>query len=388
MSGNILEISSRASRGGKRKIEIVLHKIHTDKNETNRNGLHWTEENTLRNIESVKGIPICAEFSDVNKEIPLGHGYTETIEIDGKNTPIFENSEVCGSIDHGEIREVEINGETIKALVGIGVLYEQRYPNFVSWVRNNVKTSTIDTSVEIVGYEENDNKIIYEDGKCNDEYRTPKDYQYSGTAIISVLPADSSAIVLECATAKESNKEEQTNMTEQEIMDCVKRAIEDVNSVKESYETKLSELNSILSEKEEKISEMNSQIEDVQKALEELKREQEATWAEREALEKELGMLKAEKRLSELNEALSKYSEEEQKFAESEINSFKEAPMDGDLDVIKSKICVGIVEKQKEDAKIAEQNAANNNVKDEIIDIFGEVNSSEEEENIEDDNIF
>ena len=58
--------------------------------------------------------------------------------------------------------------------------------------------------------------------------------------------------------------------------------------------------------------------------------------------------------------------------------------MDGDADAIISKICVNIVAKQMEDAKVAEQNSAKEYDK---VDIFSEVNSAEEEEN-EDVNIF
>lgn len=377
----ILEVSNRKSKGGRRRIEIVLHKIPSDEREVNLNGIHWSETNTLKNIETVKGIPICAEFASDDKEVPIGHGYTSTGMIDDKPSPFFENSEVCGYIDHGEIRDIEVNGSQIKALVGIGYLYEQRYPKFVQWVRDNVETSTVDTSVEIMGREENDNKIVYESGECSEDYRVPKDYVYSGTAIISVTPADSDAIVLECAEAKVKNKEDYS-MTEQEIMEIVKNAIADTSAIKEACEAKVTELNSALEEKEAKITELNATIEQIQKALSDLQKEQEGVWQEREALEKELGQLRAEKRLGELNDVLANYSEEELKYAESEINSFKEDPMNGSIDAIKSKICVAIVDKRNEDAKVSEQNSRR---EDETEDIFGEVNSVSEEE---DTNIF
>lgn len=379
----ILEVSNRKSKGGRRKISLVLHEIPSDERKVNRNGIHWSEQNTLKNIETVKGIPICAEFASEDKELPLGHGYTSTVEIDGKLTPVFENSEVCGFIDHGEVRDVEVGGETIRALVGVGYLYEQRYPKFVQWVRNNVETSSVDTSVEIVGYEENDNKIIYEGGECSEEYRCPKEYQYSGTAILSVLPADANAIVLECAEAKDKMKGEQL-MTEQEIMKVVVDAINETNSANADRQAEIDALNNTITEKDNQISELNATVEQVQQALADLQKEQEGAWEERRVLEEELGKLRAEKRIGELNEALADYSEEEKKYAEVEINAFMDAPLDGDIDAIKSKICVGIVEKNKADAKVAEQNSANDV---DAEDIFSEVNSFENE-NKEDDNIF
>ena len=42
----ILELSNRKSKGGRRHIEIVLHKIADKEDEVNRNGLHWSEVNT------------------------------------------------------------------------------------------------------------------------------------------------------------------------------------------------------------------------------------------------------------------------------------------------------------------------------------------------------
>ena len=384
----VLELSNRKSKGGRRRIEIVLHKIPSDESEVNRNGIHWSEKNTLANIETVKGIPICAEFSDSDKETPLGHGYTSTEIIDGKKTPVFENSEVVGYIDHGEIRDITVGDESIRALVGSGYLYEQRYPNFVQWVRNNVETSSVDTSVEIVGYEENDNQIVYEAGECSESYRCPKDYQYSGTAIISVLPADSNAIVLECAEANNQDKEDTYAMTEQEIMDVIKGALNETNTLKEAHQTEVDALNSTIAERDTTISELNATVEQVQQALKDMEAERDAWYAERAELEKTLGELKAKERLGELNEALAVYSEDEQKFAEVEINAFKENPVEGDLDAIKNKINAAIVEKRNEDAKIAEQNAAKQKENEKVEDIFSEVNSFSDENKEEDTNIF
>jgi hypothetical protein len=203
----ILEISNSTSKNGRRPIKIALHKIPSDVREVNRNGIHWSKTNTESNILSVNGIPICAEFNDDEKRVPLGHGYTSTERIEGKDTPLFENSVVVGTIQSGVVEDIEVDGETITALVGTGYLYDQRYPNFVQWVKENLALSQVDTSIEIMGKEENNNRIIYEGDECTDEYRIPQMYDYSGVCILSVLPADSSAIVLECASANKTQKE-------------------------------------------------------------------------------------------------------------------------------------------------------------------------------------
>ena len=101
-------------------------------------------------------------------------------------------------------------------------------------------------------------------------------------------------------------------------------------------------------------------------------------------MKEELAACKKKELNSAFDEKLSVYTDEQKACVESEINSYKENPMDGDADAIISKICVNIVAKQMEDAKIAEQNSAK---EDDKVDIFSEVNSAEEEED-EDVNIF
>lgn len=387
----ILEISSKNSKSGRRKIEMVLHKIHTQVQETNRNGIHWTEEHTLKNIESVKGIPICAEFVDDEKEVPLGHGYTATEKIDGVNTPLFENSVVVGVIDHGEIRDVVVNGETIRGLVGIGYLYEQRFPRFVKWVKEHVSLSKVDTSIEIVGTCEHGDKIVYE-GKCSDNFRVPSIYNYSGVAILSVLPADEDAVVLECAAANQKKKEENL-MDEKVLKELIVSTICETNGKKDELNSKIEELNAtickkeaVIAKKEEKIVELNATVEQLQKALDALNKEQEAYRAERNALEKELGELKSKAKIGELTTAIADFSDEEKKVAESDINSFKENPLKGNVELIVSKIYAGIGQASKKaakEARTAEQNAA---MESKNLDIFSEVNASVENE--EDINIF
>ena len=398
----VLEISSRKSKGGRRKIEIVLHKIHEEQSETNINGIHWSEENTRRNIESVSGIPICAEFTDDTKEVPLGHGYTSTERIDGKDTPLFENSEVVGTIDHGEIKILEVNGETIKALVGVGYVYDQRYPKFVSWVKENLALSKVDTSIEIMGLDENQNKITYVEEEPTENYRTPKDYDYSGVAILSIKPADSDAIVLECAQAKNQDKEEKLNMTEKEIMDAVQKAIVETNSVKDDMNAKITELNSSIEAKDAEIKELNEKL-DAEKAnntktVEDKESEINELTQKVSELEADLAKAKISEKLGELNSALDKFSDTEKEIAKddiekltSEINSAEKKEdlekVTSEINSIKSKICMNIVEAQKKaeaDAKVAEQNSANKN---ETIDIFSEINSDNTDDD-SDTNIF
>lgn len=397
MLGKILEISKQTSKGGRVPIKIALLKIHEDEKETNKNGLHWKEEYVLNAIDSVKLMPICASFCDETKSTPLDHGLTgEEIDNDGVREPLFENSETVGCFESANIEDVNVNGNDIRALVANGFLYNQRYPNFVKWVRQNKALGNVDSSIEIMGLETNDNKIVYEESEPKDEFRTPKEFVFSGTSILSVSPADDNAIVLEVAQ-KQENKEDKT-LDEKELKELIQSTISETNSKNEELLAKITELNStisekdsVIAEKEEKIVELNATVEQVQKALDDLKKEHEAYWAERDALEKELGALKAKARIGELNSAIEGFSDEEKKYAESEINSFNEKPLEGNIDAIVDKIYAGIGQASKKadaEAKVAEQNSAKENKDNEVIDIFSEMCSETQDDNEEDVNIF
>lgn len=394
MLRKILEISKQTSKGGRVPIKIALLKIHEDEKETNKNGLHWKEEYVLNAIDSVKLMPICASFCDETKSTPLDHGLTgEEIDNDGVREPLFENSETVGCFESASIEDVNVNGNDIRALIANGFLYNQRYPNFVKWVRQNKALGNVDSSIEIMGLETNDNKIVYEESEPKDEFRTPKEFVFSGTSILSVSPADDNAIVLEVAQ-KQKNKEDKT-LDEKEL---IQSTISETNSKNEEFMKKINKLNSTISEKDsviaekkEKIVELNATVEQVQKALDDLKKEHETYWAERDVLEKELGELKAKARIGELNAAIEGFSDEEKKFAESEINSFNEKPLEGNIDAIVSKIYAGIGQASKktsDEAKVAEQNFAKENKENEVIDIFSEMCSETQDNSEEDVNIF
>ena len=380
---HILEISKKANRAGRVPIKIALLKIHKDAEETNLNGLHWDETYVTNAIESLKMMPICAEFCTEDKEVPVGHGLTgsETNEK-GLDEPIFENSEAVGVIENGSIETVEINGEEIKALCGSGYLFNQRYPKFVKWVRANHALGNVDTSIEIVGLESNGNKIVYVEDKPKDEFRTPREFSFSGTAILSVTPSDSNAIVLEIAQKKEQ-EEKKIMFDEKEMREIIVSTITETNSKNEELTNKIKELNEVIKEKDDKIAELTKNAndkKDIDKEKDDKIQELNNKLAESES---KLNECKKAEQNSKLDKALESFSEEEQKFAESEINSFKEDPLNGDVNAIIEKIYSKIGQASKEaNKRISEQNSANN--KDEF-DIFSEVNSAED---VDDDTII
>lgn len=403
----ILELSSKSSKGGRRKIRMVLLTLHK-KDEKNLNGISWNEEYVLNNLDSIKGIPICASFVDSElKDIPLDHGYTETVEIgDGKSEPLFNNSECCGVIEDAKIEDLEINGEIKRVLVGYGYLFYQRYKNFCDYLKENILLSDVKSSIEIVG--KNGGSIIY-DGGYNKELRYPQVFDFSATAILGgvVKEADENCYVLEVAQKQEKLKEEKKNMEfdKKEFEEVLKSTLAEINSEKKSHDEEVSELN-------EKISGLNSQIEakdadiaarDTQIAelnakVEQMEKDMKKKDDEKEDLEKEVTKAKASEKLSEVEAALKDFSDEEKEVAKEDIKKLKDEinackkkselnNVTSEINSIKSKICMEIVAKQKQaesEARISEQNSEE--VK--IEDIFSEVCSEKYVDDDEEVNIF
>ena len=375
----ILEINKRISKGGRKNIRMVLLTIH-EEGEMNRNGITWVEQYVLDNLESIKGIPICATFLDEDKEDLYDHGYTETVESeDGKSEPLFLNSESVGVIEDAKIEVIEIDGETKKVLVGYGYIFCQRYPNLCE----KLESSKVKSSIEIMGTDENNRKIIY-DGGYKENGRKPMVFDFTGTCLLGVLEADENCYVLEVAENK--NKEEKLNMDENKIIEVIQKAITETNAVKADTETKIAELNSQIEAKDAEIKEANEAKEVAENNASEKDSKIAELEAENAKLKEELAACKKREACEAFDAMLVNYTDDEKKCVESEINAYKENPLDGNADEIISKICRNIVENQKKaeaDAKIAEQNEVKEN---ETIDIFSEVNSDEEKD--EDTNIF
>ena len=285
---------------------------------------------------------------------------------------------MVGTFESASIQDLTINGKPGIFLVAEGYLYNQRYPKFVDWIRENRATGHVDTSVEIMGLASNDNKIVYAEEYPTNAYRTPKIYAYSGCAVLSVVPADRQAIVLEVAQKHE--EERHMEFTIDDIKAVVAECLASIGMTQDQFDTQLAELNQKLEQHEATIAERDATIEELNNQLSEANARIEGF----AAVESELNELKKAQAISEMEQAIAEYSEDEQKFAESEINSYREDPLAGDIEAIKAKICVGIVEAQKEEARVAEQNEKH----DDNIDIFSEVNDSHEDDDDEDVNIF
>lgn len=379
------ELSSKKYKNGRRKFTAVLYKLQPPESvidgvgtQYNKNGLTFLEEYSSAQLESIKDMSVTVSFLDEERTQILDHGFTEMNTKDG--LPTFDNATTVGHFTKGYIDDVEINGEMVRCVLGDGFLDEMRYHAFIEKLDEDLANGdSIEGSIEIYRDEDHET-IVYANG-YRDKGRIPQYFIHSGWSMV-MNPADTNSQLLELN--ENPNKEEKNEMDENKIIEVIQKAITETNSVKADSEAKIAELNTQIEAKDAEIKELNEAKSVAEATATERDGKIAELQAENEKLKEEVADFKKKELNSAFDEKLSVYTDEQKACVESEINSYKENPMDGDADAIISKICVNIVAKQMEDAKVAEQNSAK---EDDKVDIFSEVNSAEEEED-EDVNIF
>lgn len=185
---------------GRTKIKMTALEIPKTISSWNENGITWIEEYINDNLESIKSASYKVCFIDDDKTIPSGHG---SMEYDEDGNVEFPDSDTVGAILDAYIEDKEINNETKKVLVTEGVLYKQSYPNFVEWLKTEIKNGTVYGSIEING--KGDSKtIVYANQSKNADGtpyfgRQPKFFDFTALAILSsfVEPSDKASQVLE-----------------------------------------------------------------------------------------------------------------------------------------------------------------------------------------------
>ena len=375
------ELSTKKYKNGRRPFTAILYELQPPEcvvedvgTKYNKNGITFLEEYCAEQLDSIKDMSVTVEFIDEDRTQICGHGMTGTQD----GMPTFDNATVVGHFTEGFITDIEVNEETKRVVAGKGYLDEMRYHAFVENLETELNNgNSIEGSVEIYKSEGNE-AIVYKKGYL-EKGRIPTQFIHSGWSMV-LNPADTTSTLVELNT--KNNKEDKKIMEfdMNEVKAVIQSTITELNSKETEFNNKVAELNQSIAEKDatiseqnEKIVELNATIEQVQKALDDLKKEHETYWAERDALEKELGALKAKARIGELNSAIEGFSEDEKKFAESEINAFNENPMDGNVDAIVNKIFAGIGQASKkatEEARVAEQNSAKDAT---VEDIFSEM---------------
>ena len=379
----ICEISSEAKIAGRRPIKVVLHEIFQDDSRWQENGISWSEEFTQKNLHSVVGMSIVAAFLSEDRDVPYDHGMTDIREED--NLPLFEDATMVGHFDHAYIDDVEIGGETKRCLIAEGTLDEMRYPRFVAWLREHMAESVVKGSVEIVGRAEYGGHIVYSGG-WKETGRIPQVYDYSGYAILSVKPADESAIVMEL-NQKKTNKGEEIvdENTKKELMAAISGAVSESNSKWDEYwarveakEAEITQLQADIKQKEAEIAQLRADLEAEQAAkalaengLAEANAAKDAAEAGLTEANAKIAEMENSKAKAELNAALADYTDEQKAVAQADIDAFNADPGSIEINAIVGKICAEIVRKTRE-AKVAETNAASQ------IDVFGMTDEPEQ----------
>ena len=382
----IFELSNKKYKNGRRPFTAILYELQPPDSvvddvgtKFNKNGITFLEEYASKQLDSIKDMSVTVSFIDEERTMISDHGDTG-IE-DG--LPVFENATTVGHFTKGYIDDVEINGETKRCVLGKGFIDEMRYKPFVETLESEINNgNSVDGSIEIYRSEGNEN-IVYKKG-WRPQGRIPTEFIHSGWAMV-LNPADVNSMLLEL-NSKEQKKEEIV-MNEKEMRELITSVITETNSKNDEFTKTINELNSTIADKDAQIADLNAKVEanatadaDKDAKIEELN-------SQVAELEAKLDECKKAEQNSALDKALEAFTETEQKYAESEINAFRENPIAGNVDVIVNAINAGIgkaVKAAEADAKVAEQNSTK---EDTDLDIFSEINSVEDTED-NDVNIF
>lgn len=373
----LFELSSKKYKNGRRPFVAALYELQPPEcvidgvgTKFNENGITFLEEYASQQLDSIKDMSVTVAFLDDERTMISDHGDTGTED----GLPVFENSTAVGHFTRGYIDDVEIDGRRKRCVVGEGLFDEMRYKPFIETLEVELNNGrSVNGSIEIYRSEGNES-IKYKKGWLP-EGRIPTEYIHSGWAMV-LNPADTNSTLLELNSQKE-NKEEKNTMDEKTMRDVIVNAINEVSSKNDELTNKIQELNDAIEEKDGKIAELTKDTDD--KKNEDKKKDDKIQELNNRIaeLESKLDECKKAEQNSKLDKALEVFSEEEQKFAESEINSFKADPLNGDVEAIIGKIYSGIGQAAKESAqRIAEQNSANNDAE---FDIFSEINSDEDD---------
>lgn len=379
----LFELSSKKYKNGRRPFSAALYELQPPESviddvgtKFNENGITFLEEYASKQLDSIKDMSVTVAFLDEERTMISDHG--DTGAEDG--LPVFDNSTTIGHFTRGYIDDIEIDGEKKRCVIGKGLLDEMRYKPFIETLEAKLNNGeSVNGSIEIYRSEGNDG-IVYKKGWLP-KGRIPTEYIHSGWAMV-LNPADANSTLLEL-NSKKQNKEENT-MDEKTMRDVIVNAINETNSKNDELTNKIQELNDAIKERDDKIAELTKNANDKKDADKEKDDKIQELNNKLAESESKLNECKKAEQNSRLDKALEPFSEEEQKFAESEINSFKEDPLNGGVDAIIEKIYSKIGQASKEaNKRVSEQNSANN--KDEF-DIFSEVNSAEDVD--DDTNIF
>lgn len=376
------ELSSKTYKNGRRRFKAVLYELQPPEcviNETgtkfNGNGITFLEEYAKNNLDSIEDMSVRVEFIDEDRTMICAHGLTGSLYDD---FPLFEDATVVGHFTKGYIDDIDFDGETKRCVCGDGFLDEMCYPQFVKALEEDLNNGVqVNGSIEIYKTENNDS-IVYKYG-YKDEGRIPTEYIHSGWDMV-IRPSDKSSKLFELNNLSKSKTGGDKKMDKEmldKISQMIKEAMSDFAKREQDLLDEISELKKDLNEKttevetkDTEIFDLNVTVEDLKKLKKKLEDDQEDYWKEREILEEEIVKFKIKEKLAELNKVKDEFTTEELNVAkkdieklEDNINACKKKEelntVSSEINSIKAKICMNIVDNRKQFVKKHEQNSMN-----------------------------
>lgn len=194
--------------------EYVAHVIHEDKTDSNKNGLNWQEKYVKNQIDSAVGMPI--KYSPDFDGVPTDHGYFEE-DIDGNIISYY--SEIAGHVTEAKVDIIP--GSDKRGLICTAYVDSIVHSDLANWLRSRFRDGkAINTSVEICGKkDENDNQLVIEyESTINKSPKIPKEFDYIGSAILGVEPADDYATFI---LINQKGEEEEIKLNLKEAIDKI-----------------------------------------------------------------------------------------------------------------------------------------------------------------------
>lgn len=402
---HVVELSS-APINGRRLVKFVLHTIHQSEEEHQSNGITWLEEYVQENMSTVNQMSLVAEFLDNKQDMPHGHAFEGT--ENGK--PVF-SSAVTGSFGDPKIETININGVAERVLTAVSTIDEQRFPNFVAWLQNELSEGrSVKGSVEICSRVPGET-ITYLDG-WKPIGRIPTKYVYSGFCVLGgVDPADGNCVLLELNNAnpptldtiksqiaslgtqvRSNNLNDFNSIMAQisglELNKSTEKSVssksknnnkEEINMDKKEFETLLADMKTQLIAElnqvgggDDDVREVCAERDSLKLKVAELEAKIEKMTSEKNEADAEVTKLRNDTLVAELNSHLAQFTEEERNTAKAEIDAFRKNPVKSEINSIIGAVMIAKAKRQMEHAKtITEQNSFDDGSKHSLSDIYG-----------------
>lgn len=321
MNGLILNVNEKIAN--RMSFEYVAHVIHEDKMDSNKNGVNWQEEYVLKNIDSAVNMPI--KYEPDYDGVPIGHGYF-TEDIDGNLVSYW--SEIAGMVTAVRIDYIPDTGK--RGLICSAYIDTIMHSDLAKWIKGRfLDGKPIDTSVEICGKKDSDNNqlpIVYEG--VNKTPKVPVDFDYIGSSILGVEPADDYARFIDINSKGElvtiNKKEEEKRLKLEEQVEKLTEDLRLQSIELDESKNANSLLNANIEELNVNITELNSSA---TKSAEEL----ETLRTFKEEKEKEIIV-------NTFKNSLNDYDKSVVEVFKAEIEAFEADPLNYDLSSLKMSI--------------------------------------------------